>query len=186
MTRRPCLPLLFAISLIPSALPVHAQSHAAHAPSARPTGRMELPWHVDLLQGLPRRISLDFRDVFSSGFAFDSIASKLSVKDGVMRTESLQIDGPAARVVMRGEVDLETGFPVETIRALMRKGHSVRYADGPYGGYQAIIGFEYLVTGTWDDPKVDKVSRNDPATGQHAPAVSGAKEEGAGNESASK
>ena len=38
-----------------------------------------------------------------------------------------------------GEVDLETGFPVETIRTLMRKGHSVRYADGPYGGYQAIM-----------------------------------------------
>jgi gamma-glutamyltranspeptidase / glutathione hydrolase len=38
-----------------------------------------------------------------------------------------------------GEVDLETGFSVETIRALMRKGHSVRYADGPYGGYQAIM-----------------------------------------------
>ena len=38
-----------------------------------------------------------------------------------------------------GEVDLETGFPYETIRALMRMGHSVRFADGPYGGYQAIM-----------------------------------------------
>jgi gamma-glutamyltranspeptidase / glutathione hydrolase len=38
-----------------------------------------------------------------------------------------------------GEVDLETGFSYETIRALMRKGHSVRFADGPYGGYQAIM-----------------------------------------------
>jgi gamma-glutamyltranspeptidase/glutathione hydrolase len=38
-----------------------------------------------------------------------------------------------------GEVDLETGFAYETIRALMRKGHSVRFADGPYGGYQAIM-----------------------------------------------
>lgn len=38
-----------------------------------------------------------------------------------------------------GEIDLETGFPYETIRALMRKGHSVRFADGPYGGYQAIM-----------------------------------------------
>ena len=38
-----------------------------------------------------------------------------------------------------GEVDLESGFPYETIRALMRKGHSVRFADGPYGGYQAIM-----------------------------------------------
>ena len=38
-----------------------------------------------------------------------------------------------------GEVDLETGFPIDTIRALTRKGHSVRFADGPYGGYQAIM-----------------------------------------------
>jgi gamma-glutamyltranspeptidase/glutathione hydrolase len=38
-----------------------------------------------------------------------------------------------------GEVDLESGFPYETVRALMRKGHSVRFADGQYGGYQAIM-----------------------------------------------
>lgn len=38
-----------------------------------------------------------------------------------------------------GEVDLESGFPYATVRALMRKGHSVRFADGPYGGYQAIM-----------------------------------------------
>jgi gamma-glutamyltranspeptidase/glutathione hydrolase len=38
-----------------------------------------------------------------------------------------------------GELDLESGFPYETVRGLMRKGHSVRFADGPYGGYQAIM-----------------------------------------------
>lgn len=38
-----------------------------------------------------------------------------------------------------GEVDLETGFSWETVRGLMRMGHSVRYSDGPYGGYQAIM-----------------------------------------------
>jgi gamma-glutamyltranspeptidase/glutathione hydrolase len=38
-----------------------------------------------------------------------------------------------------GETDLETGFAYDTVRALMRKGHSVRFADGPYGGYQAIM-----------------------------------------------
>ncbi|WP_101925546.1 MULTISPECIES: gamma-glutamyltransferase [Luteimonas] len=38
-----------------------------------------------------------------------------------------------------GELDLETGFPYETVRALMQKGHSVRFAHGPYGGYQAIM-----------------------------------------------
>jgi uncharacterized protein YhdP len=51
------------------------------------------------LQALPRRITLDFRDVFSEGFAFDSISSKLNVQNGLMRTDRLQIDGPPARVV---------------------------------------------------------------------------------------
>lgn len=29
-----------------------------------------------------------------------------------------------------GELDLESGFPYDTVRGLMRKGHSVRFADG--------------------------------------------------------
>ena len=38
-----------------------------------------------------------------------------------------------------GRIELETGFPYETVRALMGKGHSVRFAIGPFGGYQAIM-----------------------------------------------
>ncbi|MGO1070849.1 gamma-glutamyltransferase [Lysobacter sp. CA199] len=38
-----------------------------------------------------------------------------------------------------GELDLETGYSYETVRELMRRGHSVRFAHGPYGGYQAIM-----------------------------------------------
>jgi len=37
-----------------------------------------------------------------------------------------------------GQVSLESGFDYQTIRALMSKGHSIGYAKGPYGGYQAI------------------------------------------------
>ena len=38
-----------------------------------------------------------------------------------------------------GTVTLESGFSYETVRALMQKRHRVRYAHGPYGGYQAIL-----------------------------------------------
>ncbi|RDZ26679.1 gamma-glutamyltransferase [Lysobacter silvisoli] len=57
----------------------------------------------------------------------------------------IQHDGstePAGQAVAMsdgGELDLETGYPYETVRELMRKGHSVRFAHGPYGGYQAIM-----------------------------------------------
>lgn len=46
-------------------------------------------------------------------------------------TGSMMTDG--------GEVNLESGFSYETIRELMRRGHKVAYANGPYGGYQAIF-----------------------------------------------
>ncbi|MDQ3287139.1 MAG: gamma-glutamyltransferase [Pseudomonadota bacterium] len=57
----------------------------------------------------------------------------------------IQHDGstePAGQMTVMsdgGEVDLESGFDYETVRGLMRKGHSVRFALGPYGGYQAIM-----------------------------------------------
>lgn len=38
-----------------------------------------------------------------------------------------------------GHVYLETGFPYETIRELIKMGHDVGYNVGSYGGYQAIL-----------------------------------------------
>ncbi|CEE47621.1 Gamma-glutamyltranspeptidase [Xanthomonas citri pv. citri] len=51
---------------------------------------------------------------------------------------STEPTGQATAMSDGGEVNLETGFSYDTIRALMRKGHRVIFADGPYGGYQAI------------------------------------------------
>ena len=48
---------------------------------------------------------------------------------------------PAGQVVEMtdgGVLNLESGFPYETVRELMRRGHKVEFALGPYGGYQAI------------------------------------------------
>ncbi|MBK8283449.1 MAG: gamma-glutamyltransferase [Ahniella sp.] len=45
-----------------------------------------------------------------------------------------------------GIVNLEHGFAPEVIRSLARKGHRIQYADGPYGGYQAI---KRLPSGVW-------------------------------------
>jgi gamma-glutamyltranspeptidase/glutathione hydrolase len=46
--------------------------------------------------------------------------------------------GSATAMSDGGVVQLESGFPYETVRALMDKGHHVEWALGPYGGYQAI------------------------------------------------
>ncbi len=46
--------------------------------------------------------------------------------------------GPVTVMSDGGWIELESGFPPGTVRALMDLGHSVRSALGPFGGYQAI------------------------------------------------
>jgi gamma-glutamyltranspeptidase/glutathione hydrolase len=46
---------------------------------------------------------------------------------------------PTGEVMVDGGIlNLESGFSYSTIRALMRLGHKIQFANGPYGGYQAI------------------------------------------------
>lgn len=51
---------------------------------------------------------------------------------------STEPTGAATAMTDGGEINLETGFPYATVRGLMQMGHKVTFADGPYGGYQAI------------------------------------------------
>lgn len=141
------------------------------------------------LQSLPRRLSLDFRDVFSEGFAFDSIEGKLAVKNGVMRTEGdLKIDGPAARVLMKGEADLkqESQDVVVTVQpemgAVLSVGTALVLANPVVGAAAAIaskvlqdplnkiFSFQYHVSGSWSDPKVEKLGQSVQEIPTSAPA----------------
>lgn len=126
------------------------------------------------LQALPRRITLDFRDVFSEGFAFDRISGSIAVAAGVMRTEDLEIRGPSARVTMTGSADVVA--ETQDLRVLVQPTLSESVAIGAAAGllnpavgvvtYMAqkvlsdpierLFAFEYAVTGAWSDPQVAK------------------------------
>lgn len=58
------------------------------------------------LQALPRRLTLDFRDVFSEGFAFDFLRGDVTLDKGIARTNNLQMKGVNAAVLMEGQADL--------------------------------------------------------------------------------
>jgi len=138
------------------------------------------------LQGLPRRFTLDFGDVFSEGFAFDSISGKVMVKDGVMRTDQLLIVGPAARVLMRGETDLknETQHLTVSVQPELSSTAALGVAViNPLAGIATLLAntvlqnplnkmfsFEYLVTGKWDDPIVARITGSS-EPGTRAPAT---------------
>jgi uncharacterized protein YhdP len=125
------------------------------------------------LQSLPRRITLDFRDVFSKGFGFDDINAAAQVESGVMKVKDFRMRGSSAQVQMNGEVDLaqETqnvrvrvvpslGDSASTVIALVNPLLAIPAAiaqkilKDPLGH---IFAFEYSVTGGWSDPKVAKL-----------------------------
>ncbi|HNQ05161.1 MAG TPA: YhdP family protein [Thiobacillaceae bacterium] len=128
------------------------------------------------LQSLPRRINLDFRDVFSQGFAFDEIKGQMHIERGSAYTRDLRMNGPAAKVSMSGIVNL----PAETQNLLVhiqpRLEDTVAVAGalvgGPVVGLGTLLaskvlkdpigqatGFDYEVTGTWADPVIRKLAR---------------------------
>jgi uncharacterized protein (TIGR02099 family) len=125
------------------------------------------------LQMLPRRIALDFRDVFSKGFAFDRISSTLRIEKGVIHTSDFKMRGPAAEVDIVGDADLarETqNLRVKVIPALGGTASTIVGLLNPVYGVATMIAqtllknplgnifaFEYAVTGSWTDPKVEKV-----------------------------
>ena len=140
------------------------------------------------LQSLPRRIALDFRDVFSEGFAFDTITAKLNVQNGVMRTDRLLIEGTSARIAMRGEVDLKRETQRLSVNVQPEVGSTAALGIAiahPVVGVATLLahkvlqnplnqmfGFDYQVTGTWGDPKVERISRGGPSdSGPRLPNV---------------
>ncbi len=56
----------------------------------------------------------------------------------ILHDGSTSPEGQVTEMTDGGAIQLETGFDYSTIRALMRMGHKVEFANGPYGGYQAI------------------------------------------------
>jgi uncharacterized protein YhdP len=58
------------------------------------------------LQALPRRLTLDFRDVFSQGFAFDFIRGDAKINKGIASTNNLQMKGVNAAALMDGSADI--------------------------------------------------------------------------------
>ena len=120
------------------------------------------------LQSLPRRLSLDFRDLFSDGFAFDKITASAKIDQGILRSNDFFMDGPAAEAKIKGEISLKN--KTQNLKVKVRPHISdslslAAFAGGPIAGVAAfvaqkllkdpfnkIIQSEYVITGTWDKP----------------------------------
>ncbi|MGY0504087.1 YhdP family protein [Luteimonas sp. e5] len=128
------------------------------------------------LARLPQRLTLDFRDFFDKGFAFDRIRGHLDFSGGQARSEDFSIEGPAARIEISGQTDLRAQRFDQTIEVKPRTGNLLTVAGALAGGpVGAAVGAvanavlkkplsevgarTYRVTGPWDNPKVEVLAR---------------------------
>ena len=128
------------------------------------------------LQALPRRLVLDFRDVFSEGFAFDIVRGDARIAQGRASTNNLQMKGVNAAVLMDGTADLvrETQDLRVVVVPEITAGTAalVATAINPVVGLGTFLAQwllsrplsaaatqEFQIEGTWADPKITRVPR---------------------------
>ncbi len=128
------------------------------------------------LQSLPRRLALDFRDVFSEGFAFDFVRGDITIQDGMAATNNLQMKGVNAAVLMEGKADIskETQDVKVVVVPEINAGTAslVAAAINPAIGLGTFLAQVFLrqplirattqefhIDGTWADPRILRVPR---------------------------
>jgi len=129
------------------------------------------------LQSLPRRLALDFRDVFSEGFSFDFVRGDIVIEQGIAATNNLQMKGVNAAVLMEGKADIarETQDLKVVVVPEINAGTAslvatvINPAIG-LGSFLAQIFLrqpliraatqEFHVDGTWTDPRISRVARS--------------------------
>jgi uncharacterized protein (TIGR02099 family) len=144
------------------------------------------------LQSLPRRLSLDFRDLFSEGFVFDSVVGTATIANGMMRTDNFKMRSISAVVLMDGSVDIakeSQNLHVVIIPEINAGAASLVYGlvVNPVVGLGSFLAqlflrdplmraftVEYQITGPWKEPAIRKLERKvetAPSVPGESPAV---------------
>jgi len=126
------------------------------------------------LQALPRRLTLDFSDLFSDGFAFDFVRGDVRIEQGIASTNNLQMKGVVAGALIEGSADLvrETQKLKVVVVPEINAGTASLYMAtiNPLVGLTSYLAqmvlskplvragtTEFQIDGTWVNPRVTKV-----------------------------
>ncbi len=167
----PGSPTAFRLSVLDGTLDLDVGS--GRLLEVKPGGAGRVLGLVSLAE-LPRRLTLDFRDFFEKGFAFDTLKGRFVFAGGVARTDDLSIKGPSADIKVSGSADLVAQKYDQTIDVLPKAGGLVTAVGAAVGGpvgaavgavagevlkkpLQQMAHKRYHVTGPWANPDVQTV-----------------------------
>ncbi len=126
------------------------------------------------LQALPRLLTLDFRDLFGEGFAFDQFKGDIVVKDGTASTQNLVMKGVSGTVLLNGSANI--GAETQDMRVVVVPEINAGTASLLYSTVNPIVGLtsfiaQYVIrkpliqantrtfhiNGSWNEPNVTKI-----------------------------
>lgn len=170
----PGSPTAFSLSNMDGTLSVKVQD--GRIPEAASPGVGRLLGLVSLAE-LPRRLTLDFGDVFGKGLAFDSIAGDFRLANGNATTDNLVIVGSSANISITGRTGLRARDYDQQVYVVPHVGNSLplvgAVVGGPVGaaagfamqgllgrGLNKAAGARYRITGSWDKPVMTLVEKH--------------------------
>jgi uncharacterized protein (TIGR02099 family) len=127
------------------------------------------------IAALPRRLALDFRDVFQKGLRFDKVRGSFLLIDGNAFTNNLKLEGPVAEIGIVGRTGLkdrdyrqQAVVSAETGKMLPAVGGILA---GPGVGAALLLFTQifkeplkgmgrasYCVSGSWEEPSVERLT----------------------------
>ncbi len=106
------------------------------------------------IESIAKRVKLDFSDLSSKGFAFDSMRGSFQFQKGLGVTQGLIINGSSARIELRGEMNF-ANKQVDIMMSILPK---IVQVGAPIVGSSIGIGqMNYHVTGTLASPHLEKI-----------------------------
>ena len=139
------------------------------------------------LQTLPRRLSLDFSDLFSKGLSFDEISGDFTIEDGNAYTNNLAMEGPSAEIVVTGRTGLSRKDYDQLVTVTPQVSDSLPIASALFGPIGLGIGavlflagemfdsiprqidkllrYQYTITGSWDNPVIERINKKQESNG---------------------
>ena len=134
-------------------------------------GRM---WGLLSFSALPRRLALDFRDVFNRGLVFDEVAGDFVLVDGNAYTDNLLLTGPVADIGVVGRTGLRNEDYQQQAVVTAEPGKvlpTMGFLAGPGIGAALLLFTQifkeplkgigrasYCVSGDWDAPVVERLT----------------------------
>lgn len=110
------------------------------------------------IQALPRRLLLDFSDVFKKGFGFDRMKGRFKIEDGDAYTNNFYMKGPAARVDISGRTGLAQQDYDQLVTVTPHVGDTLPVLGILTATPQ--IGVAILAVQKLFQPEIDDVARN--------------------------